>query len=767
MADQNQQSKSTFQFEGGNNLLSTTGGLIGKSGANNTGDQQQKTNSNISFGTPFGTANANIPVSSNEGNSNPTGTTNNMFGGLNTSKNIPTNAFTYKTTVNPFPPSGITTGNFGNDIFGSKQQADQKSDKPNSNLFGAGENKTIATGEGSNQTEKNPSNNILSSSSNQPFANFLIKPNNAPAGGSGITFASNTNEKPNNTISNPSNTQPFSFNQNSNGLETNKISSSTNILGIQTNQQTDTNQNTNLDRGFSFSVNKNTNLTDSNQNNSIDKPVESNNQTVKAPNFGFNQSNQSLSSNPGSNSLTNLTKPEDNTIKLANTGLFSNPLGQLQSKALEGTAKEEKEQKSVINLNTTGAFSFNKPSNEANPKNEIGTTESKTLFGKSDTTSSNLTANLGTKDANTGGDSSKPVFGVGPSKSETTAPKISFGIGAKTTESTNAGKPNEFGSTFKNETISTAPKKENEGDSKTQTNNAFLQPNAKKDSTSDNKQPTTQNPKDLFTSQQPKTGSLKVEQKGDSNKDESKYFYFNHTAKLIDPKDLPKISNSLDEVAINSMMKKSIEEVINHWKNELDNQVDRFDNCADKLKNFEFMFRKHFETICSLYELINNLKEDGNNTLRNLKDISLEEDQIIEQLNIMEKSLDQYLEIADNKQNLPVRAPQVESRDHIYFTATEIANTVEAIQKDIDEVNSKISEGNVMNKEENLNVLSYENPLLRESISMDKNEFTNILNSYYASLRSIQFMEQNLITKIMQAEGELTEIRREREREKY
>ena len=133
----------------------------------------------------------------------------------------------------------------------------------------------------------------------------------------------------------------------------------------------------------------------------------------------------------------------------------------------------------------------------------------------------------------------------------------------------------------------------------------------------------------------------------------------------------------------------------------------------------------------------------------------------------MEKSLDQYLEIADNKQNLPGRSSQLESRDHIYFTATEIANTVEAIQKDIDEVNSKISEGNVMNNEENLNVLSYENPLLRESISMDKNEFTNILNSYYASLRSIQFMEQNLVTKIIQAESELNEIRREREREKY
>jgi hypothetical protein len=229
---------------------------------------------------------------------------------------------------------------------------------------------------------------------------------------------------------------------------------------------------------------------------------------------------------------------------------------------------------------------------------------------------------------------------------------------------------------------------------------------------------------------------------------------------------MPKISSSLEEVAINAMMKKSIEEIINHWKNELDNQVDRFDSSADKLKNFEFMFRKHFETICSLYELINNLKEDGNTTLRNLKDISLEEDQIIEQLNIMEKSLDQYLEIADNRQPLTGRS-QFDGRDQIYLTATEIAKTVEEIQKDIDEVNSKISQGNAFNKEDNLNVLSYENPLLRESISMDKNEFTNILNSYYASLRSIQFMEQSLASKIMQAEVELNDIRRERERDKF
>lgn len=67
--------------------------------------------------------------------------------------------------------------------------------------------------------------------------------------------------------------------------------------------------------------------------------------------------------------------------------------------------------------------------------------------------------------------------------------------------------------------------------------------------------------------------------------------------KLNEPKPLPLISQNLDDVAVNSLMKKSIEDIINHWKNELDNNVDKFKNSSEKLKEFELLFQKNFETV--------------------------------------------------------------------------------------------------------------------------------------------------------------------------
>jgi hypothetical protein len=135
----------------------------------------------------------------------------------------------------------------------------------------------------------------------------------------------------------------------------------------------------------------------------------------------------------------------------------------------------------------------------------------------------------------------------------------------------------------------------------------------------------------------------------------------------------------------------------------------------------------------------------------------------VDQLNFIEKSLDQYLEIADKKEGGQSYGG-VDNKNYIYHTAVEISNTVDDIQKAIDDVNDKISQSSVqqLNKDENLNIINYENPQLKEAISLDKNEFTNILNSYYNSLRSIQFMEQNLASKIIQAEFEINERKQDR-----
>jgi len=210
-------------------------------------------------------------------------------------------------------------------------------------------------------------------------------------------------------------------------------------------------------------------------------------------------------------------------------------------------------------------------------------------------------------------------------------------------------------------------------------------------------------------------------------------------------------------------MKKTIEEVVNKWKNDLDKQVDKFEVTAEKLKNFELKFLNNFESICSLHEIYNGMKEQSERTIKNLQDIEREEDAILEQMSQMEKHIDQYLEVAE-RSNLGLQVQ--DEGDFIYSTANELVKTVDEVQKEIDEINSKIQPLQQGGVNEDLTKVTFESPNLRENITLDKNEFTAILNAYYNSLTNIQFMEQNLVSRIAIVEAEINEVKREKERER-
>jgi hypothetical protein len=212
-------------------------------------------------------------------------------------------------------------------------------------------------------------------------------------------------------------------------------------------------------------------------------------------------------------------------------------------------------------------------------------------------------------------------------------------------------------------------------------------------------------------------------------------------------------------------MKKSIEDLVNKWKSDMDMQVDKFESNAEKLRHFELMFMKNFESICALYELINGLRDDSDKAMLNLSDLSSEADQILEQLTVMEQNLDQFLLLAE-KNNLDrgLQMQQGDGRYYIQQTAIEVSNTVNALQKDIDEISSRINEPLKHSRSEmDLKEMVYEHPLQKDTLKLDKNEFTSILNSYYNSLRSIQLMQQGLLSKISQVEMEISERRKEKE----
>lgn len=53
----------------------------------------------------------------------------------------------------------------------------------------------------------------------------------------------------------------------------------------------------------------------------------------------------------------------------------------------------------------------------------------------------------------------------------------------------------------------------------------------------------------------------------------------------------------LDKAGIDNLMKKSIEEVINRWKKEMDKQTSKFSDNGERLKHFEQIFNKNFENV--------------------------------------------------------------------------------------------------------------------------------------------------------------------------
>ncbi len=206
------------------------------------------------------------------------------------------------------------------------------------------------------------------------------------------------------------------------------------------------------------------------------------------------------------------------------------------------------------------------------------------------------------------------------------------------------------------------------------------------------------------------------------------------------------------------MMKKSIEEVINNWKNKLDNQTKKFLTSAEHLREFENKFLKYCETVTSLFELTNILKEDADGRKRKLEDLSRDEDMIIEQLTVMDKELDQYINLMG--QSHPEMAKKYEETGEIYSQTQEISSTMREVQSDLNELNQRVSAPLQLLKNSKEG-FSFEGPD-RQKVTVDQNDFTTILNSYYDGLKSIQMMEEHLTIQLQSIEEELKERTRSR-----
>jgi hypothetical protein len=87
---------------------------------------------------------------------------------------------------------------------------------------------------------------------------------------------------------------------------------------------------------------------------------------------------------------------------------------------------------------------------------------------------------------------------------------------------------------------------------------------------------------------------------------------------------------------------------------------------------------------------------------------------MIQQLDIMESELKKYIEV-DNYETGTAK-----SNEHIYSTASEITNIVDNVQKELDDISSKVMH-NTQKNNENLTSITYENVKLKENINIDVN----------------------------------------------
>jgi septal ring factor EnvC (AmiA/AmiB activator) len=130
---------------------------------------------------------------------------------------------------------------------------------------------------------------------------------------------------------------------------------------------------------------------------------------------------------------------------------------------------------------------------------------------------------------------------------------------------------------------------------------------------------------------------------------------------------------------------------------------------------------------------------------------------MIEQLNLMESSLDQLLSFAEKKGVGP------NDTDHVYNVANDIAKTVDSVKKDLNEIDNRITQTTRQN-EEKLKTITYESNRSRDKIYLDvkyflikKNDLTVILNDYYESMKTLQLMQHKLNNNLSNIETELAE----------
>lgn len=204
-----------------------------------------------------------------------------------------------------------------------------------------------------------------------------------------------------------------------------------------------------------------------------------------------------------------------------------------------------------------------------------------------------------------------------------------------------------------------------------------------------------------------------------------------------EPINIPK---TLNDLTLDGLYKTKIDETILNWKNELDSHIDRFNICGERLKNYELQLQGCFQITEPLAQLIEKVSGDTSTTLKELQQISIDEDEILEQLDELEKTV-----VNISKSNQPTQ-PLQESKEK---NDNDLYEELEAMAKRMDEISGTIESihSTVMNHKKQSEVVSLEQ---EESLSINLS-----LNELYNDFKRIQLIEQALLSKIFQIEKDI------------
>lgn len=197
------------------------------------------------------------------------------------------------------------------------------------------------------------------------------------------------------------------------------------------------------------------------------------------------------------------------------------------------------------------------------------------------------------------------------------------------------------------------------------------------------------------------------------------------------------------------LLRKSIEDIINRWKTEMDKQVDKFNNLCNSLSKFEEYFQQNFDNLIQINDILQSFDYESNQTLNKLKCISQEEDCLLNQLDALEGILDGYLNYAEenNKQTNIVQ----NNTENIYKLEEDINKYVNSINDQVNDLEERIKKSNLAEND-------LKDKITKLSIESNTEEINNELNVFYNSLQNLKYLQTKIGIEIKEAESRINSL---------